>query len=108
MDFIGFLVLVYVVFKLGEYYSYYKISKNLVKIKQLQAIHEQIATKQEPKKVSQVLVEKINDSYYGYLDNNFIGQGKNLAEVEKCVLDLIKKNPDKYHDLIVELKEDSK
>lgn len=80
----------------------------MVKIKQLQAIHNDLVSKQGTKKVSQFLVEKINNRYYGYLDNTFIGQGKDFAEVEKCLIELVKKNPSKYHDFVVELKEDSK
>lgn len=104
MDFIFGAILCYVVFKLGEYYSYYKISKKLVSLKDLHDIQKRMQA-ENTKTVSQVLVEKINGQYYGYLDNNFIGQGAKLEDVEQQLKEFIGKHPGQYHEFTVELKE---
>lgn len=104
MDYIIGIVMCYVVFKLGEYHSYYRISKKLVSLKDLHDIQKRMQV-EDNKTVSQVLVEKINGQYYGYLDNNFIGQGAKLEDVERQIKEFIGKNPDRYNEFTVELKE---
>jgi hypothetical protein len=92
MEILFYLCVVYCAFNLGGFHA------------KIQLHQQQLA--QKPKgKNGVLLIEKINEQYYGYLDDNFIGQGAKPEELTKIVSDLMKKDPDRYSSVVVVSKE---
>jgi hypothetical protein len=50
-------------------------------------------------------VEKINNQYYAYMNDDFVGQGSSLDEVQELVKNLVRKDPSRYSSLKVNLKD---
>jgi hypothetical protein len=98
LDLIIYAFVLYAAFKLGEAFAYVKL------IPGIQALKDQ--TKETIKKIEGVLtVEKINNQYYAYMNDDFVGQGSSLDEVQELVKNLIIKYPLRYSSLKVTLKD---
>lgn len=88
----------YAVFKLGESFAYIKLSQGILKLKD--------QADETIEKIESVLtVEKINNQYYAYMNDDFVGQGRTLDEVTEIVKDLVRKNPSRYASVKVTLKD---
>jgi ferritin-like metal-binding protein YciE len=98
LDLIIYAFVLYAAFKLGEAFAYVKLTQGI------QALKDQ--TKETIKKIEGVLtVEKINNQYYAYMNDDFVGQGSSLDEVQELVKNLIIKYPLRYSSLKVTLKD---
>ena len=98
LDIIVNALLFYVVFKLGESFAYIKLSHGILKLKD--------RADETIEKIESILtVEKINNQYYAYMNNNFVGQGRTLDEVTEVVKDLVRKDPSRYASVKVTLKD---
>ena len=98
LDLIINALILYVVFKLGESFAYVKLSLGILKLKD--------QTDKTIEKIEGVLtVEKINNQYYAYMNDDFVGQGRTLDEVTELVKDLVRKDPLRYSSVKVNLKD---
>ena len=98
LDIIFNALLFYIVFKLGEHFAYVKLSHGILKLKD--------RAQESIEKIESVLtVEKINNQYYAYMNNNFVGQGQTLDEVTQVITDSVRKNPSRYASVKVTLKD---
>jgi hypothetical protein len=101
MDILDLIInafVLYVAFKLGEAFAYVKLTQGIVKLKD--RANETI------EKIEGVLtVEKINNQYYAYMNDDFVGQGSSLDEVQELVTNLVRKDPLRYSSVKVTLKD---
>lgn len=95
LELISHIIFIAVVFKLGEFHA---------RVKMRQHIAEMHEKKKIKAKNGVLLIEKINENYYGYLDDSFIGQGKQPDDITKIVTDIINKNPSLYQTIVVKTK----
>jgi hypothetical protein len=94
LETILYIIAFYLVFKLGGIHTRIMI-------------RQQLETNRNKPKVAKdgvLVIEKINENYYGYLDDNFIGQGKQPDDITKIVTDIINKNPSLYQTIVVKTK----
>jgi hypothetical protein len=91
LETILYIIAFYLVFKLGEIHTRLMIRQQLE------------ATRNKPKEAKDgvLVIEKINEKYYGYFDDNFIGQGDCPDDVTEIMSDIMKRNPKNYGSIIV-------
>jgi hypothetical protein len=101
MDILDIIInafILYAAFKLGEAFAYIKLTKGILTLKD--RANETI------EKIEGILtVEKINNQYYAYMNDSFVGQGATLDEVTELVKDSVRKDPSRYSSLKVTLKD---
>ena len=101
MDILDLIInafVLYSAFKLGEAFAYIKLTQGIVSLKD--------RTTETIEKIEGVLtVEKINNQYYAYMNDDFVGQGSSLDEVQELVKNLVRKDPSRYSSLKVNLKD---
>lgn len=86
MDFIIstvlYLMIFWLIFRLGEYYAYFKIAKGLANLKEISAmLQDQDSGKIEDK----VTIEEIDGHYYAYINDIFVGQGATINDAKGYV-----------------------
>lgn len=95
---------VYLVFKLGETYAYFKIAKGIQDLREHTDLIENKLI--APGSVEGIIeVEKINGLYYAYHNDNFVGQGSDLEEIKSIAQKIIDKNPGYFSEIKVKVKE---
>ena len=98
LDIIINVFVLYAAFKLGEAMAYLRVTRGV------QALKENVDRSIE--KIEGILtVEKINNQYYAYMNNDFVGQGSSLDEVQELVKQLVLKNPNRYSSFKVRVKD---
>lgn len=98
LDIIITFFVLYAAFKLGEAIAYLKVTKGVQKLRE----H---ADKSIEKIQGILTVEKINNQYYAYMNDNFVGQGSSIDEVTDLVKQLVLKDPTRYSSFKVTLKD---
>lgn len=86
-------------FKIGEHYAYFKIARGIQNLKDHADLLDQVGAE------GVMDVEKIDNQYYAYVDNNFVGQCSERDQVKSIVENLIKNNPGRYSKMHVRIKE---
>lgn len=88
MDFIfSFLIyfmVFWLVFKLGEFYGYFRIARGLANIKEIAEMLEQKGDEHEQIK-DKVTIEEIDGIYYAFINDHFVGQGSTIDDAKKYV-----------------------
>ena len=98
MDLIDLLfgaAIVYSAFKFGESWAYLKISLRLKSIQNL-------SDDEEPR-IGKLLVERINDQYYAYVDGTFVGQGTNLNDAYEILQNIIVREPGRFSSIKIQV-----
>ena len=98
MDILDFIIIafaLYAAYKLGEALAYVKLTQDIMTLKE----HANKTIK------SILTVEKINNQYYAYMNDDFVGQGSSLDEVQELVTNLVRKDPLRYSSVKVTLKD---
>ena len=101
MDILDFIIIafaLYAAYKLGEALAYVKLTQDIMTLKE--------HANKTIKKIEGILtVEKINNQYYAYMNDDFVGQGSSLDEVQELVTNLVRKDPLRYSSVKVTLKD---
>ena len=95
---------IYLVFKLGETYAYYKIARGIQNLKDTVNLDENKLFSASSTECIMV-VEKINGLYYAYHGDKFVGQASNLEEIKTLAQTFIDKNPGRFTEIKVRVKE---
>lgn len=98
LDIIITFFVLYAMFKLGEAAAYIKLTQGIQTLKDR-------ADKSIEKIQGILTVEKINNQYYAYMNDNFVGQGSSMDEVTDLVKQLVLKDPTRYSSFKVTLKD---
>jgi hypothetical protein len=98
LDLIINFLLLYFAFKLGEAVAYVRVANS----RQLIKDHDDNLLE---KKEGILIVEKINNQYYAYINNDFVAQGSTLEEVQRLVKELILRQPSRYSSFKIVLKD---
>lgn len=98
LDIIITFFVLYAMFKLGEAMAYIKLTQGIQTLKDR-------ADKSIEKIQGILTVEKINNQYYAYMNDNFVGQGSSMDEVTDLVKQLVLKDPARYSSFKVTLKD---
>lgn len=102
MDFIIptvlYLIIFWFIFRLGEYYAYFRIAKGLADLKEISSMVEDRDSKQITDRVT---IEEIDGQYYAYINDTFVGQGASINDAKKHVeKELIKKHKISSSELV--------
>ena len=98
LDLVVNIIVCWVVFKLGEHAGRAKVWLEIAQTR------KQIVDNLEETVVSKMTVEKIGEQYYAYLNNDFIAQASSLDEMTTLLEQFIVKNPGRYSNIIVQVK----
>jgi len=98
LDLVINIIVCCIIFKLGEHAGRAKVWLEIAQAR------KQIVNDLEETIVGKMTVEKIGEQYYAYLNNNFIAQANSLEEMTTILEQFIIKNPSRYSNIIVQVK----
>jgi hypothetical protein len=96
IDIFLYVIFCYAAFKFGETSAYLKIGTSLKSMQDLKDIPNVPNT-------GTLVVERINNQYYAYVDGTFVGQGIDLDHTYKILHDIIVKNPDRFSAIKIQI-----